>query len=224
MSLAHPLLKQISQSPRAYVADSFISASEIAEILARYAEERVAQDLDIEWGRGVAGTSSELPVAYDPLLGQLASRIEAAFGFANRLPGATFRFRRYAHGDFHPAHVDCYEIAGHHLVATALLYLNDARDGGETVFPDASTGRLAIASRKGRLALWFNYTADGAIDPRSLHRSEELRGSEKVTLAYFVYAPLACAAIEPSAASALEPVYPLAYSASNTETVCASSL
>jgi hypothetical protein len=68
------------------------------------------------------------------------------------------------------------------------------------LFPDAATGRLAIVPRKGRLALWFNYTPDGAIDPRSRHCSQKLRSGEKATLAYFVYAPLTCAAIEPPAA------------------------
>jgi hypothetical protein len=142
--------------------------------------------------------------ARDALLGQLATRIEAALGFGNTLPGASFRFRRYALGDFHPAHVDCYAIAGHHLVATALIYLTDALDGGETIFPDAETGPLAIASRRGRLALWFNYTQDGEIDQRSRHRSQALRAGEKATLAYFVYAPIACAAIEPAVARQLE--------------------
>lgn len=204
MSPTKSPLKKLCQSPRAYVADDFISASEIADILTRYDGGRLAQDLDIAWDHGVTGTSGELPVANDPLLGTLATRIEAALGFANSLPGATFRFRSYAVGDFHPAHVDCYEIAGHHLVATALVYLTDALDGGETIFSDTSTGQLAIAPHKGRLALWFNYTTDGAIDRRSRHRSEALRRGEKVTLAYFVYAPLACAAIEPATARMLE--------------------
>lgn len=195
----HSPLEQISKSPRVYVANGFISASDIADVLARYGENRAAQVTGIEWNNGIAGTSGELPVESDPMLDALASRIEATLGFATTLPGATFRFRRYAHGDFHPAHVDCYAIAGHHLVATALVYLTDARDGGETVFPEAEEGPLAIAARRGRLALWFNYTRDGDIDRRSLHRSEELRAGEKATLAYFVYAPLACAAIEPVA-------------------------
>jgi hypothetical protein len=94
--------------------------------------------------------------------------------------------------------VDCYEIAGQHLVATALLYLTDALDGGETVFPDALPGPLAITARAGRLAVWFNYTPDGGVDRRSRHRSETLRSGDKSTLAYFVYAPLGCAAGEPT--------------------------
>lgn len=198
MSSVRQSLTQISQKPRAYVADDFISATGIADILARYGDDQAAEESGIAWGSGIAGVSGELPVANDPALGELASRIEAALGFANMLPDASFRFRRYAPGDFHPAHVDCYEIAGHHLVATALVYLTDVQDGGETLFPDALNGPFAINPRAGRLALWFNYTADGAIDPRSRHRSEMLRSGTKATLAYFVYAPLSCAAIEPA--------------------------
>ena len=122
-----------------------------------------------------------------------------ALGFSGALIDPTFRFRRYGPGEFHPAHVDCYEIAGHHLVATALIYLTDPLEGGETVFPDAEGGPAIIAARAGRLALWFNYTPDGAVDGRSRHRSELLTRGEKATLAYFVYAPLACAAIQPAA-------------------------
>ncbi len=205
MSASQPPLEQISQRPRAYVADGFISAAEIADVLARYDGDQARESLGIEWGSGIAGISGELPVARDALLGALAARIEAALGFGNTLPGASFRFRRYALGDFHPAHVDCYAIAGHHLVATALIYLTDAEDGGETLFPDAAGGPLAIAARRGRMALWFNYTPDGEIDPFSRHQSEALVAGEKATLAYFVYAPLFCAAIEPATARMLEP-------------------
>ena len=204
MSALHPPLEQISHNPRAYVADGFMSERDMATVLARFGDHRPSMDFGIEWDSGIAGTSGELPVASDPVLAELSARIEALLGYASTLPDATFRFRRYALGDYYPAHVDCYEIAGHHLVATALVYLTDALDGGETVFPDALDGPLTIAARKGRLALWLNYTVDGAIDRRSLHRSEELRAGEKATLAFFVYAPLACAAIEPVAARIFE--------------------
>jgi prolyl 4-hydroxylase len=203
MNATHPSLEQISQFPRAYKAEGFVSAAEIATVLGRYDGPQAAAP-GIAWDNGIAGISGELPVARDALLGDLAARIEAALGFANTLPGASFRFRRYALGDFHPAHVDCYAIAGHHLVATALIYLTDADEGGETLFPDAAGGPLVIAARRGRLALWFNYTPDGEIDHFSRHQSEALVAGEKATLAWFVYAPIACAASEPAVARLLE--------------------
>lgn len=186
------------ENPRVYLTDGFASAREIDHVLALYGGETPRASPGVVWDTGLAGRSGELPVASDPVLGDLAARIEAALGFGNRLPDQTFRFRRYSLGDHHPAHVDCYEIDGQHLVATALVYLTDALDGGETVFPDAPAGPLAIAARRGRLAMWFNYTQGGEIDRRSRHRSEMLRRGEKSTLAYFVYAPLSCAAGEPA--------------------------
>jgi hypothetical protein len=193
----------ISESPRVYMVDGFASAREIDHALALYGGETPRADLRVAWDTGLAGRSGELPVTSDPVLGELATRIETMLGFATGLPDQCFRFRRYAPGDYHPAHVDCHEIAGQHLVATALVYLTDALDGGETVFPEALPGPLVFAARRGRLAIWFNYTPDGQVDRRSRHRSEILRRGTKSTLAYFVYAPLACAAVGPALARRL---------------------
>lgn len=198
------LPQRISESPRVYVADGFAADGEIAHVLARYDTPR--RDAGIAWDSGIAGVSGELPIDTDPVLAALACRIEEMLGFGCALSDATFRFRRYAHGDHHPAHVDCYAIAGYHLVATALVYLTDALNGGETVFPNAQGAPLAIAARAGRMTLWFNYTPEGDIDRSSLHRSEALRLGEKATLAYFVYAPIACAALAPALAQAPEAV------------------
>ena len=200
MTVPTKLPKRIGENPRVYLADGFASDGEIAHVLDRYANK--PGDLGIDWDQSIAGVSGELPIATDRVLAALANRIEAVLGFGNVLADRTFRFRSYAHGDYHPAHVDCYEIAGHHLVATALVYLTDALDGGETVFPKASPVPLTIAARRGRLALWFNYTPDGRIDPFSSHRSDALWLGEKTTLAYFVYAPIDCAALAPTLAPA----------------------
>lgn len=197
------LPQPVSISPRVFVADGFVSDPEVAKVLARYDASGVP-NAAVHWDTGLAGRSAELPVADDPLLGVLARRIEDVLGFGCELPDPTFRYRRYAPGDYHPAHVDCYEIEGLHLVATAILYLTDARDGGETVFPEFAAP-VVIAARRGRLALWFNYTPDGRPDPCSRHRSERLQAGEKATLAYFVYAPLSCSARAPRVAARRRP-------------------
>lgn len=194
MTPSTSLPEQISQQPRIYVAEDFVSAAEIDHVLMGYGTPGSGAAAAIDWGNGIAGVSGELPLDADPLLAGIAGRIDELLGFTNTLGTGTFRFRRYAIGDYHPAHVDCYTVAGHSLVATALIYLTDALDGGETVFPAAEGGEIAIGARRGRMALWFNYAPDGEIDQRSRHRSEELRRGDKATIAYFVYAPLACAA------------------------------
>ena len=214
MTVLKKLPRQIGGNPRVYLADGFAADGEIAHVLGRYANQ--PDNLGIAWDQTIAGVSGELPIDADRVLAALANRIEAVLGFGNALADRSFRFRSYAHGDYHPAHVDCYEIAGHHLVATALVYLTDALDGGETAFPDACPVPLTIAARRGRLALWFNYTPDGSVDRLSSHRSEALQLGEKTTLAYFVYAPIACAALGPVAAGDFAATIP-------AEAICASS-
>lgn len=203
MNATSAVPEQICEEPRAYVADEFVTAREIAHVLASYGGEAPPTDWCIDWSRGIAGRSGELQITNDPVLAAIAARIEAVLGFGCSLAGPTVRFRRYVPGDFHPGHVDCYEIGGQHLIATALIYLTDTLRGGETTFPKALPQPLVIAVRKGRLALWFNYTPGGEAGRRSFHASRILQGGEKATLAYFVYAAMACSAREPAIAARL---------------------
>lgn len=189
-------LVRLAQSPRVYVQDDFISFEDIRHVLARYGTREALSALKIDWDANETGLSGELPIADDPVLQRLSERIEEIIGFRCTLTDNTFRFRRYEIGDFHPAHLDRYQISGSHLVATALVYLTDAVQGGETVFPDALPEPVAITSKTGRLAIWFNYEGNGDPDERSRHRSEKLVAGEKATLAYFIYAPLEKAATQ----------------------------
>ncbi|UQA58795.1 2OG-Fe(II) oxygenase [Polyangium aurulentum] len=185
-------LRRLSTSPRIYLQEGFASEDEIRHVLARAERDAlVAAGLDVT--EDATGMACEIPVEGDPVLAALAARIEAILTFACALPGPSFRFRRYARGDAHPPHVDTYTIAGAQLVATALVYLTDAEEGGETYFPHASPEPIALAPRRGQLAIWFNHAPDGRVDRSSEHESKELTAGEKATITYFVYAPLEAA-------------------------------
>src|SRR5688572_8119906 len=123
MQAAPSSLQRLAQSPRIYVHDDFASAEVIRHVLERYGSREALDTRGIEWASDETGLSGELPIDDDPVLVQLAERIEATLGFRCVLADRTFRFRRYALGDFHPLHVDRYIIAGAHLVATVLVYL-----------------------------------------------------------------------------------------------------
>jgi RimK-like ATP-grasp domain/2OG-Fe(II) oxygenase superfamily len=189
-------LVRLAQCPRVYVQDDFVSFEDIRHVLARYGTREALSVLGIDWDANETGLSGELRVADDPVLQRLADRIEAILGFPCALTDATFRFRCYGIGDFHPPHIDKYQIAGTFLVATALVYLTDAVEGGETVFPDALPEAVSIAPKTGRLAIWFNHAANGDVEDRSRHRSDKLVAGDKATLAYFVYAPIEKAATQ----------------------------
>jgi len=190
MALENRPLVRLAQSPRVYVQDDFVSFEEIQHVLARYGTREALGAQGIDWDANETGLSGELPIDNDSVLKRLSERIEDVVGFGCTLPDNTFRFRRYGIGDFHPPHLDKYQIAGAHLIATALVYLTDATEGGETVFPHALPEPVKIAPKTGRLAIWFNHEPNGDVDQRSRHRSDKLVAGDKATLAYFLYAPL----------------------------------
>lgn len=197
MQAATSPLVRLAEKPRVYVQDDFATPDETAHVLDRYGTREALTSLGIEWNSDHTGLSCELPLTDDPALMQLAKRIEDVLGFGSTLTHNTFRFRRYALGDFHPLHIDKYVIAGAHLVATAIVYLTDATEGGETCFPDAVPGPVLIQAKAGRLAIWFNHERNGSVDQASRHRSEKLVAGDKANLAYFVYAPLDRASVDP---------------------------
>ncbi|MDE3154835.1 MAG: 2OG-Fe(II) oxygenase [Acidobacteriota bacterium] len=187
-------LRQLSRTPRLYVADAFASDDEIAHMLA------VASDRDDLSRRGVSmkhdttGFSFEMPVPGDPCLEAYVARLHATVGMTNDF-GQTLRFRRYAVGESHPPHLDCYRIDDRYLVATALLYLNDTAAGGETTFPRAVPKPVAVRPRKGRLVVWFNHYPNGLEDPSAWHESTPVTQGEKATLTEFIYKPIEYAAV-----------------------------
>lgn len=191
------MLLTACHSPRLYVADGFASDAEIDRALA------LAADADYLSRRAVkqdqTGLSFEMPIDGDPILEGMRARIHDTLGLVNRV-GQTMRFRRYAPGEAHPPHLDCYEIAGAHLVCTALVNLVGCACGGATRFPRAYPSPVTIASRRGRLVSWFNYYPNGAQDQASFHEGAPVEEGEKVTLTAFIYAPLAEARVRPATA------------------------
>ncbi|MBV8657343.1 MAG: 2OG-Fe(II) oxygenase [Burkholderiales bacterium] len=65
---------------------------------------------------------------------------------------------------------------GGQRVATLIVYLSDAVEGGETIFPDV---HVSVAPRKGG-AVYFRYTNQaGQLDPLSLHGGAPVLAGEK---------------------------------------------
>ncbi len=191
-------LVAVSQTPRLYVADGFLAPDEMAHVLS------VASDTPGLEARGVrvkhdqSGRSCELPVDGDPVLEAIRGRVTETMGVAST-HGSTFRFRLYESGEAHPPHLDCYEIAGSHLVVTALMHLMNCEDGGDTVFPRAWPAPVSVRPRAGRLVSWFNYYPNGAMDQASFHEGAPVLLGQKATITAFIYAPLEAARTRPSA-------------------------
>lgn len=187
---------RLAVDARICVADGFVSDEEISAVLG------VAEDADLYAPtRDETGMAFEMPVEAHPVLAALTRRLEAALGVRNSIPD-TFRFRRYGPGERHPPHVDCYEIDGAHLVATAMLWLVAEADGGETRFGATRPAPVRLSPVRGRLAVWENYR-DGGEDPSSAHEGLAVWSGEKTTLTSFIYVrpgevPRLGARLEPS--------------------------
>jgi len=188
----------VSQTPRLYVAEGFLSEDETAHVLAAGQDTAALTARGIVFKHDRSGLSCELPVDGDAILEAIRARVEQTLGLPNA-QGATLRFRLYREEEAHPPHLDCYQIAGAFLVATALMHLLDCPAGGETLFPRAWPAPVAVRPKAGRLVAWFNYYPNGAMDQASVHEGVPVTDGQKATITAFVYAPLTAAGCRPAA-------------------------
>lgn len=195
-------IQTLSTSPRLHIIDGFVSESEVDHVL-RVSSDPATLGPDFETHMDSSSFSFEMPVGRDPVLTEIRSRVAAVLGFGNDLD-ATFRFRRYAPGESHPQHTDAFAHEGSELIVTAMIGLVAPDAGGETLFPLAEGGPIAVPPRRGRLVLWFNHTTDGEVDQQSAHSASRVELGEKTTLTAFVYKPTYYAA-SPFPAAARKP-------------------
>lgn len=184
---------RLSASPDLWIADDFVDAATCDALSAIARDTRRAEDAEAGPTIDETGFCFEVPVDGAPELEALRGRIEAVFGLESDVFD-TLRYRRYAVGEGHPAHLDCYAIEDRELLATALLFLRDTPRGGETAFPAAD---IAVTPRRGRLVCWYNHREDGSRDPRSRHAGLPVLEGEKEVLLYFIYKQKAFAAHRP---------------------------
>lgn len=82
------------------------------------------------------------------------------------------------HDFFHPGE-SYYEdelSRGGQRLKTALVYLNDEFEGGETNFPNLN---IMVKPKKGKLVLWDNINEDGSLDYDSLHAGLPVKSGYK---------------------------------------------
>lgn len=180
-------LTRWSDAPRLFAAESVVDEPEREALLGLCRDEAGLEAAGIALSHTECGVSAELPITHHPLLGVLASRLEAELSLVNA-EGSTFRMRSYRPGEGHPPHLDDYEIDGRRLVATAILCLEAPASGGETIFLEALGGALAVPHRPGSLLAWHNLDPEGEPDPSSRHLAAPVAAGHKVILSWFVYA------------------------------------
>ena len=128
-----------------------------------------AMVIDEATGTGVidairdADTSSFPPLAEDLVVQQINACIASASG-TDKAWGEPLTILRYRPGQQYRPHHDAGAQAARHW--TALIWLNDDYEGGETDFPDVG---MRVKGAVGDLLLFHNVTEGGMPDERMMH-------------------------------------------------------
>lgn len=110
--------------------------------------------------------SCELPwFVEDPAVHALNRRLAAATGTSVE-QGEPLQVLRYSAGQQYRPHADSVPGLANQRVLTALVYLNDGYEGGGTTFPRVG---LTVEGRRGDVLVFRNASADGRVDPMSVH-------------------------------------------------------
>jgi prolyl 4-hydroxylase len=121
----------------------------------------------------------------DSLVKLVQRRIDGLLGL-DRSQGEMLQGQRYTAGQQFKPHTDWFPQAGAawpierdrggQRSFTAMAYLNDVADGGETDFPLLD---LAVAPRQGVLLVWNNAEPDGVPNPLTIHAGNPLGSGAK---------------------------------------------
>lgn len=104
-------------------------------------------------------------VLESPFVHALNRRLAAAIG-TDVAQGETLQVLRYAPGQQYRPHLDAVPGMANQRILTALVWLNDDYEGGETLFLESG---LAVKGGQGDLLVFANALPDGRPDPATRH-------------------------------------------------------
>eukprot|EP00270_Netrium_digitus_P005718 TRINITY_DN1766_c0_g1_i1.p1 TRINITY_DN1766_c0_g1~~TRINITY_DN1766_c0_g1_i1.p1 ORF type:complete len:330 (+),score=72.97 TRINITY_DN1766_c0_g1_i1:57-1046(+) len=188
----HSRVEQLSWKPRAFLYHGFLSDEEADHIvqLATPKLQRSTVVGDQDGGSAVSNVRTSFGMFISKDEDEIIKRIEKRISHWTFLPHANqeaLQVLRYTRGQKYEPHHDFFPGPGEghrggHRYATVLMYLNDVKKGGETVFQavddptpkddswsDCAKGKLAVKARKGDALLFYSMHPDGTPDEYSLH-------------------------------------------------------
>jgi prolyl 4-hydroxylase len=188
-------VKQISDSPRAFLYKKLLSDEECAYLI-NNAKERMTKSTVVDSATGKSMDSdvrTSTGSFYSRGQDEVIRRIEKRLSHISFLPvdnGEGLQILHYVNGQQYKPHEDFFHDSvnarpenGGQRVATVLMYLTTPEEGGETVFPKAqikTTGPgwsdcakegLAVKATKGDALLFYSLKPNGETDPTSMHGS-----------------------------------------------------
>lgn len=172
----------ISDSPRIRLYRQFFTPSECDHALAlaegRY-QPSVVYNAARQLVRDPIRTSEGATLLWlieDPAIHALLRRIANATG-TDASQGEAAQVLRYQPGQEYRPHYDYLRGSANQRIATALVWLNEDYDGGETAFIRTD---INLRGRKGDAVVFWNALADGGIDPLTEHAGLPVRRGTKL--------------------------------------------
>ena len=197
-------IETLSWEPRIFVYHNFLTAEECLHLIhlgAPHMEKSTV--VDSSTGKSVAtqirtSSGTFLRRRQDDVVRTIEDKI-AAFSMVPVDHGEGLQILHYELGQKYDPHYDYFHDSvnqqnGGQRVATALLYLSDVEQGGETVFPntkapddregdysDCAKQGIAHKPQRGDAVLFWSLDTTGEKDPKSLHASCPVLKGQKWT-------------------------------------------
>jgi prolyl 4-hydroxylase len=167
-----PPVQPLSTAPRAAACEGFMTAAECA-YLCKALKPALQPSMVVDPATGAmvphpvrSSDAATFGVFAEDLVVNALNRRIAAVSGTRLEQGEPLQLLRYRPGGEYKPHMDALPADPNQRVLTALVYLSDDYEGGETSFP--RTG-LSYRGGTGDALIFRNATADGRPDPLTLH-------------------------------------------------------
>ena len=185
-----PVPRPLSDRPWVRCAEAFLTAEE-CDYLVRSSEPRLQPSLVIDRATGQTlphpdrkSDGAFFGVGHEDLVVNAINRRIAAISDTSTEQAEPLQILRYGPGGEFRPHFDFVKEGGNQRIMTAIAYLTDDYEGGETRF--LPTG-LDFRGRKGDLLFFRNVTADGRQDPLSEHAGMPVRTGTKIVASRWIW-------------------------------------
>jgi len=180
--LALPSSERLSEAPDVVIARGLFTTAEcdyLSQLAAPGFSPSVVNDSTGRQVRDPIRTSDGSTLHWaieDPAVHAINRRLAAATG-TDAAQGEAMQILRYRPGQEYKPHFDFVRASDNQRMMTALIYLNDDYQGGETLF--VKTG-LEVKGRKGDALIFRSATPDRELDPLSEHAGLPVTGGVKL--------------------------------------------
>ena len=185
-----PELIELSREPAIFKSANFLTDEE-CDYLVRSSGPRLQPSLVIDRATGRAmphpdrkSDSTFFGVGHEDLVVNAINRRNAAISGTTPKQAEPLQILRYGPGGEFRTHFDFVKEGGNQRIMTAITYLTDDYQGGETRFLRIG---LDFRGRRGELLLFRNVTEDGRQDQLSEHSGLPVRSGTKIVASRWIW-------------------------------------